>query len=145
MTAAKQGDEVIVTYTVRTDDGRVVGGTEVEGPQTLKLGGGGLIPKVDSSLQGMSPGEEKTVVVSPIEAFGPRRKELVMQLPRERLAGVDNPEPGMALTARQQDGSELRLVVTDVSNSTVTLDGNHPLAGETLHFALKLLDVKHAA
>lgn len=145
MTAAKQGDEIVITYTVRTDDGRVVGGTDREEPQTLTLGGGDLIPRVDKGLTGMNPGEEKTVTVPPEEAFGPRRKELVMELPRERLNGIDEPKPGMQLSARQNDGGDVRLVVTDVSSATVTLDGNHPLASETLHFALKVVDVKKAA
>lgn len=145
MTAAKQGDEIVVIYTVRTDDGRVVGGTDREEPQTLTLGGGDLIPRVDKGLTGMSPGEEKTVIVPPEEAFGPRRAELVMELPRERLTGIDEPKPGMQLSARQTDGRDVRLVVTEVSGATVTLDGNHPLAGETLHFALKVVDVKKAA
>lgn len=145
MTAAKKGDEVIVTYTVRTEDGQVVGGTEPNEQQTLKLGEGNLLPRVDTGLQGMEPGQEKTITVSPTEGFGPHRKELLMEIPRDRLQGVDDPQPGMVLTAKQNDGREMRLVVAKVSDGSVTLDGNHPLAGKTLHFDLKLLEVKQAA
>ena len=76
---------------------------------------------------------------------GPHRKELLMEIPRDRLQGVDDPQPGMVLTAKQNDGREMRLVVAKVSDGSVTLDGNHPLAGKTLHFDLKLLEVKQAA
>ncbi|MFQ5563927.1 MAG: peptidylprolyl isomerase, partial [Parvularculaceae bacterium] len=145
MTAAKKGDEVVVAYTVRTDDGRVVGGTERDGPQTLKLGEGKIFPQIEDGLAGMAAGEEKAVTVPADDAFGPRRENLVLQIPRDQLPDDDAPQPGMQLSANAQDGQTLTLTITDVGEDAVTADGNHPLAGEDLHFALTLVEIKDAA
>ena len=69
----------------------------------------------------------------------------VEELPREQLPQDQTPQPGMTLSAKQQDGSTVNLVITDVSDAVVTADGNHPLAGEDLHFGLKLVEIKEAA
>lgn len=145
MTAAKKGDVVVIDYTVRTGDGRVVGGTEEAGPQTLTLGKAEIFPAIEEALDGMEVGAEKAVTVASDNAFGPRRDELVVQLPREQLPEEQAPQPGMTLSAKQQDGSTVNLVITDVSDAVVTADGNHPLAGEDLHFGLKLVEIKEAA
>lgn len=145
MTAAKKGDEVVVAYTVRTGDGRVVGGTERDGPQTLKLGEGKIFQQIEDGLTGMTAGEEKAVTVPADAAFGPRRDELVVRIPRDKLPQDSTPQPGMQLSANAQNGETVTLVITEVSEDAVTADGNHPLAGEDLHFALTLVEIKEAA
>ena len=145
MTTAKSGDDVVVDYVVRTGDGRVVGGTEQSGPQTLTLGAGAIFPQVEEGLTGMTAGEEKAVTVACADAFGPRRDELIVTIPRTQLPPEPAPQPGMQLSARAQDGSEVGLTITDISGDNVTADGNHPLAGEDLHFALTLVEIKNAA
>ncbi len=145
MTTAKTGDDVIINYVVRTADGRVVGSTEREGPQTLKLGAGNIFPQIEEGLAGMTAGEEKAVTVKCADAFGPRREELVVKIPRTQLPAEQPPQPGMQLSARSQDGNTIQLLITDVGESEVTADGNHPLAGEDLHFSLTLVEIKNAA
>lgn len=145
MQTAKQGDTVLVSYTVRTNDGRVVGGTEADAPQELTIGGAQIFPEIEAALDGMSVGSEQTVTVSSENAFGPRREDMVIQIPRNQLPEGEAPQAGMTLAAQQQDGSTINLVITDVSEDTVTADANHPLAGEDLQFGLKLVGIQEAA
>ena len=77
--------------------------------------------------------------------IGPRREEMVIEIPRAELPDDLAPQPGMALGAQQQGGSPLQLRITEVGEETVTADGNHPLAGEDLHFGLTLVDIQTAA
>ncbi len=145
MQTAKQGDTVLVSYTVRTNDGRVVGGTEADAPQALTIGGAQIFPEIEAALDGMSVGSEQTVTVSSENAFGPRREDMVIEIPRNQLPEGEAPQAGMTLAAQQQDGSTVNLVITAVSDDTVTADANHPLAGEDLQFGLKLVDIQTAA
>lgn len=145
MTTAKKGDTVLIDYTVRTNDGRVVGGTEHQGPQTLTIGNGEIFPQVENTLDGMEVGAEESVTIAAAEAFGPRNEEMVISIPRANLPQEETPQPGMTLSARQQDGSTVNLIITEVSEETVRADGNHPLAGQDLHFGLTLVEIKTAA
>lgn len=145
MASAKKGDIVAVDYVVRTGDGRVVGGTQDQGPQTLTLGSGEIFPEVEQALDGMAVGEEKAVTIASDAAFGPRREEMVVQIPREQLPAEQDPQPGMSLSARTQDGQTVNLVITEVGDNAVVADGNHPLAGEDLHFGVTLVEIKQAA
>lgn len=145
MTTAKKGDIVAIDYVVRTGDGRVVGGTEKEGPQTLTLGQAEIFPEIETALDGMAVGDEKSVTVPSDNAFGPRREEMVVQIPRAQLPTDQPPQPGLQLSAKMQDGSTVNLTITDVSEEAVVADGNHPLAGQDLHFGLTLVEIKDAA
>jgi FKBP-type peptidyl-prolyl cis-trans isomerase 2 len=145
MQTAKKGDTVLVNYTVRTADGRVVGQTEENDPVSLTIGGGEIFPDVEAALDGLEAGNETSVVVSADNAFGPRHEDMIVEIPRTQLPSDNAPQPGMTLSAQQQDGSTVNLTITEVSDDTVTADGNHPLAGEDLHFGLTLVDIKPEA
>ena len=145
MATAKKGDMVVIEYTVSTSGGRVVGGTAQSGPQTLSVGGAEIFPQIEAALEGMDVGTEKDVIVSSVDAFGPRREDLVVQIPNSQLPQGEIPKPGMTLSAGNQDGSTINLVIREVSEEGVVADGNHPLAGEDLHFALTLVEIKQAA
>lgn len=145
MPTAKKGDTVLVNYTVRTADGRVVGQTEDNAPISLTLGNAEIFPEVEAALDGLEVGQENSAVVPSDKAFGPRREEMVIAIPRAELPPGPAPEPGMTLGAQQQDGSTVQLTITEVSDDTITADGNHPLAGEDLHFGLQLVEIKTAA
>lgn len=145
MQTAKKGDTVLVNYVVRTTDGRVVGKTEDNDPAALTIGGAEIFPAVEAVLDGMEVGHEESVTVGVADAFGPRREDLIVEIPRAQLSGDNTPEPGMTLTAAQPDGSTVNLTITEVGAETVTADGNHPLSGEDLHFDLKLVEIKSAA
>ncbi|MCJ8190047.1 FKBP-type peptidyl-prolyl cis-trans isomerase [Sphingomicrobium aestuariivivum] len=146
MTTAKQGDTVVIDFTVKKKNGALVGSTEsAGGPQTLTLGDEQIFPTIDAALTGMSVGEEKTVELSCENGFGPRRAELIMDIPRDKLPAEQAPEVGMSLAAKGQSGEVHSFVIIDVAEDKVTADGNHPLAGEDLVFNVKLLEVKAAA
>jgi FKBP-type peptidyl-prolyl cis-trans isomerase 2 len=145
MQTARNGDTVVIDYVVRTDDGSVVGSTEQEGPQTVSIGGGQIFPQIEGALEGMAVGADQTVTVPAADAFGARRDELVIEIPRSNLPPEAEPQPGMTLSARQQDGQTVNLLITEVGESAVTADGNHPLAGQDLHFGLKLVEIRQAA
>lgn len=145
MTIAKNGDTVAIDFEVSTKDGRVVGGTKDQGPQVVKIGEAQIFPQIEEALTGMEVGAQTDVVVPAENAFGERRDDMIVDIPRSSLPPEPKPEPGMSLSARQPDGNEMNLVITEVGEETVKADGNHPLAGEDLTFGVTLVEVKEAA
>lgn len=145
MTNPKNGDTVTIDYAIHRADGEMVGNTEEAGPQTIQLGSGQTFPQIEQALTGMEVGDEQKVAIASENAFGPRREELVIDIPRENLPPEPAPQPGMAMQAQQQDGSQLTLYIVEVGEQTIKADGNHPLAGEDLTFDLTLREIKQAA
>lgn len=141
MQTAKNGDTVTIEFTVRTDDGRVVGNTGENGPQKIVLGTQEVFPQIDAALTGMEVGAEETVKIPSDNAYGPRRDELIVDVPLQNLPTEPAPQPGMMLSAQQQDGNPIQLIITKVGENSVTADGNHPLAGEDLTFNIKLVAI----
>lgn len=145
MAIAKTGDTVTIDYVVKKNDGTIVGNTDETGPQEIKLGEGQIMPKIEEALTGMEVGGEKTVALESENAFGPRREEMVIDIPRSNLPPEPAPQPGMSLQAQQQDGTPLTLQIVEVGEETVKADGNHPLAGEDIVFDVTLREIKQAA
>lgn len=145
MQSATKGDTVLIDYTVQTNDGRVVGQTEDGTPASVTIGDGQIFPEVEAALDGLEVGAERSVTVSSDNAFGPRRDDMLIEIPREQLPADPAPQPGMTLAAQQQDGSTVNLTITEVGDEKITADANHPLAGEDLQFALTLVEIKPAA
>jgi FKBP-type peptidyl-prolyl cis-trans isomerase 2 len=145
MATAKQGDTVTIDYVVKTNDGTVVGNTQESGPQQVVLGQGQIMPKIEEALTGMEVGAEKTVAVDADNAFGPRREEMVVDIPRANLPPEPAPQPGMQLQAQGQDGQPLMLHIVEVGEESVKADGNHPLAGEDITFDVTLREIAQAA
>ena len=145
MATPKTGDIVVIDFSVKTADGSVVGGTDQNGPQTVTMGKGEIMPQIEAALENMEEGAQQEVTIVSEQAFGPRREELIIEIPRSTLPPEPAPQPGMTLAAKQQDGSEMNLTITKVGDETVTADGNHPLAGEDLTFGVTLVEIKEAA
>lgn len=145
MTTAKSGDTVAITYTVTNQAGTVVGGTEEQGPQVIEIGNAQIFPQIEEALTTMEVGAEQSVTIESEHAFGPRRDDLVIDIPRENLPADAAPQPGMTLTAQQQDGQQMQLTIVEVGDEAIKADGNHPLAGEDLTFDLTLVEIKQAA
>lgn len=141
MTRAQKGDKVKVHYTGRLDDGRVFERSTERGPLELTLGEQPLIPGFEEAITQMEPGEERTLTIPAEQAYGPRRPELVLEVERANFPEHIQPEVGQELEVRQNDGRTLAVRVADVSPEQVTLDANHPLAGENLTFDLELVEV----
>lgn len=145
MPTAKTGDTVAIDFVVKTDNGTVVGNTQESGPQVVTIGNREIFPQIEAALDGMEVGDVETVKIESENAFGPRREELVIDVPRENLPPEPAPQPGMQLSAQGQDGQPIQLVITEVRDDSVKADGNHPLAGEDLTFGVTLVEIKQAA
>ncbi len=141
MSAVKHGDTVKVHYTGTLDDGQMFDTSEGADPLVFTVGAGQVIPGFDQALLGMQIGETKKIVIPPTQAYGERQEELIQTISRDQfnLNGVE-PELGMGIEMHTPEGS-IPLVIAEITETTVTLDANHPLAGEELHFALTLVEI----
>lgn len=141
MSTVKNGDTVKVHYTGKFDTGEVFDSSEGAEPLAFTVGAGQVIPGFDQALVGMQVGETKDLIIEPEQAYGERIEELVQTIDRSQfnLSGVE-PEIGMGIEMQTPQGS-IPLVITDLTETTVTLDANHPLAGEPLHFSLRLVEI----
>ncbi|MBY6128263.1 FKBP-type peptidyl-prolyl cis-trans isomerase [Qipengyuania aquimaris] len=145
MTTPNNGDTVTIDYVLKRGDGEEVGNTAQTGPQDLQLGSGQIFPQIEEALTGLEVGQSATVAIDSDNAFGPRREELVIDIPRSNLPPEPAPQPGMALQAQSPDGQPMTLIILEVGDESVKVDGNHPLAGEDVTFELTLRDIKQAA
>jgi FKBP-type peptidyl-prolyl cis-trans isomerase 2 len=141
MSEAKSGDTVRVHYTGTLDNGTEFDSSHGREPLEFTLGAGGLIAGFESAVHGMSAGETKTVTIPADEAYGPRRPDLTHEAPRGAIPDEIELVVGLILHAQGPDGQQLTFQVTDFDEETVTLDGNHPLAGEDLTFNLELVEI----
>ncbi|MBX7456861.1 peptidylprolyl isomerase [Qipengyuania sp. 1NDH17] len=145
MTTPNNGDTVTIDYVLKRGDGEIIGNTEEVGPQQVQLGAGQIFPAIEEALTGMSVGDSKTVEIASDNAFGPRREELVIDIPRANLPPEPAPQPGMALNAQAPNGQPMTLYILEVGEEAVKADGNHPLAGEDVTFDLTLREIQQAA
>jgi peptidylprolyl isomerase len=141
MRQAKQGDTVKIHYTGKLEDETVFDSSVNREPLQFTIGAGKIIPGVEQGIIGMSPGESKTVKVSSDEAYGPHRPELVEEIERKKLPNYLKLQAGKMLQIQQPNGQTIRVLITNVTESKVTLDGNHPLAGKELIFDIQLLEI----
>ena len=131
-------------YTLTNDKGEVLDSSTGGDPMAYLHGQGNIIGGLEKALLGKKAGDKLKVTVAPGEAYGERRQELVQQVPKAAFQGVPEIQPGMAFTAQSNQGA-MRVVVTAVEGDNVTVDGNHPLAGETLHFDVEIAEVRVAS
>jgi peptidylprolyl isomerase len=141
VTQAKNGDKVKIHYTGKLEDETVFDSSVEREPLEFTVGDGRIIPGFEKAVVGMAPGESKTVTISPDMAYGPHRKELVVDVERERVPDNLELKVGGFVQIRQRDGGVIQAKVTGVSESNVTLDANHPLAGKDLTFDIKLVEI----
>ena len=141
MSQAKAGDTVKIHYTGTLDDGSEFDSSRGREPLEFQLGSGQVIPGFDRAVDGMAVGESKIVAIPAGDAYGERQEDMVQDVPRSALPPDMEPEVGMALGARSQDGAEMRLTVTAVGEETITVDGHHPLAGKALNFDIELVSI----
>jgi peptidylprolyl isomerase len=137
---AKNGDHVRVHYTGKLEDGQVFDSSRDGDPLEFTVGAGEVIPGFDEGVRGMQVGESKTIEIEAEDAYGPRREALVTQVSREAAQFPVEPQVGMRFGLPLQDDSQLEVVITEVTDTHVTIDGNHPLAGEKLIFDVELVE-----
>lgn len=138
MSVAKQGDVVHVHYTGKLDSGEVFDSSEGREPLAFTVGGGEVIAGFEVAVTGMQVGESKDVVIPVNEAYGERREELQQTIPRELMQLGTEPQAGMQVEMHREDGAVIPLLITNVDEASITVDANHPLAGEELHFNIQL-------
>ena len=141
MTQAKSGDTVRIHYTGTLDDGTQFDSSDGRDPLEFALGGGQVIPGFDSAVDGMAVGENKSVMIEPDQAYGERHEQLVQQVPKSVLPQDMEPAVGMQLQSQSPEGQVMNLVITEVADETITVDANHPLAGQALTFAIELVEI----
>lgn len=141
MPEAEQGDTVKVHYKGTLQDGEVFDDSNDREPLEFTLGEGQVIPGFEDAVEGMSPGETQEVTIPAGEAYGAHRDDLIADIDRGNLPDDMDPQVGQHLQMEQQNGQTLNVVVTDQDDSTITVDANHPLAGEELTFDIELVDI----
>jgi len=140
------GDDVVVTihYTLTDDDGNVIDSSEGAEPLPYLHGASNIIPGLEQALVGKGEGDSLEVRVDPAEGYGEIIPELIQVVDRAAFQGVESIEPGMNFEAQTPDGQTRSIVVKDVTEDEVTVDGNHPLAGVALNFAVNVVSVRPA-
>jgi len=141
MAEAKSGDTVKVHYTGKLEDGTVFDSSKGGDPLEFTLGQNQVIPGFEQAVVGMEPGQSKTAELRPEEAYGPRYDEMVIEVEKKQIPEQIDPRVGQRLQIRQADGRAIGVTVTDVTEEKITLDGNHPLAGQDLQFDIELVDI----
>lgn len=141
MEEARSGDTVRVNYTGKLEDETVFQTSMDREPLEFTIGQERVIPAFENAVIGMKPGDGKTVKVSAEEGFGPYREELVRTIERSQFPADIEPEVGQRLNLSEPGGHEIVVTVTDFSEAAVTLDANHPLAGENLVFDIELVEI----
>ena len=139
---AKNGDVVQVDYTGTLENGTVFDTSVGREPLNFTLGEGQMIPGFEQAVLGMKVGESKTVTIPASEAYGPYRDDMVRVINREELTNIPNPEVGQQLYGSQTDGTTITGTITNVTDTTVTVDFNPPLAGKNLTFEIKLISIQ---
>jgi peptidylprolyl isomerase len=137
----KYGDTVKLEYIGTLDNGETFDTSLGEEPLAFTLGEGEMVPAFETAILGMKVGEYKTFTIPAEEAYGPYYEDLVLEVPRSMIPSDVVPKVGVQLKQVQEDGTEIIATITRVTEETVTLDANHPLAGEDLTFEVELLDI----
>lgn len=141
MIQAKNGDKVQVHYTGKLDDGSIFDSSVDRDPLGFTIGSGQVIPGFESAVIGMALGQSKTIRIGADDAYGPYQDELVISVERSEFPDHMKPEIGQQFQMVQGNEEKIIVTVTDLTESSVTLDANHPLAGEDLTFDIELVKI----
>ncbi len=139
---AKNGDTVTVHYTGKLDNGEVFDTSEGKDPIEFELGAGNIIPGFEAAVVGMEEGDTADVRIEPQQAYGDVRDDLVVPVKKDRLPEDMEPEVGHKLQVEVAPGQQRVATITEIGDDEVTIDLNHPLAGEPLNFELELVNIK---
>jgi len=141
-TQVKTGDTIQVHYTGTLEDGTVFDTSLKREPLEFTLGQGQLIPGFEQAVIGMKVGESKTANIPAEQAYGQYSNELISVIERDKLPEDLDPEVGQRLQAQQPDGRTKIVTVINVSETSITVDANHPLAGKDLTFEIELIEIQ---
>jgi peptidylprolyl isomerase len=141
MQEVKSGQFVSVHYTGKLEDGTIFDSSLEREPLEFIVGAGSLILGFEQAVTGMKVGETKTATIPPGEAYGPYDQDQVIQVERSKMPADAELKVGQHIHLNHPDGRSVRLSIIDVSDESVTLDANHPLAGKTLLFEIRVLAI----
>lgn len=142
MIQVRENNTVKVHYVGKLSDGQVFDSSEGKQPLEFTLGQGKLIPGFEKGLIDMKLNEKKTITIAIEDAYGDLREDLMVEVPKSELPQELTPEVGMGLVSRTPEGQEMNLLVVEIRDESVVLDGNHPLAGKELIFDLEVVDIQ---
>ena len=135
---------VLMHYTLKNDAGDVIDSSDGADPLPFLQGHGNIIPGLESALEGSKVGDKLDVSIKPEEGYGERMKDAIQEIPSSALKGVDEVKVGMQLQSQDKDGNAFLVSVTKIEDDKITVDGNHPLAGQTLHFSVSIESIRKA-
>lgn len=141
MASAKVGDTVSIHYTGKLNDGSVFDSSVEREPLQFSIGGQQVIPGFEQAVIGMSPGESKTQEIPSDQAYGPHHEDMVVTVMRQQIPSDFELEVGQQLQIKNPEGDVIPVMVSEIVDDQVTLDGNHPLAGEDLTFDIQLISI----
>lgn len=144
MTIAKDS-AVFINYTLTDDQGNTLDQSPKGQPLGYLHGHNNIIPGLEKQLTGQSVGDKLTAIVEPAEGYGEYQEQAIQQIPREQFQGVDDIKVGMQFHSHSENGQVMQVVVKAVSDDTVTVDANHPLAGKQLTFNIEIVNVREAS
>jgi len=138
----KKGDKIKVDYTGTLEDGTVFDSSEKHGkPLEFEVGSGQIIKGFDEAVVGMEKGDEKEIKIEPAEAYGEPNPEMVKKVPKDKFPTDKEPKQGMMLVMGLPNGAKIPAKIVEVGDKEITLDLNHPLAGKTLNFKIKIVEI----
>ncbi|MFP4162633.1 MAG: peptidylprolyl isomerase [Chitinispirillaceae bacterium] len=138
----EKGNTVKVDFTIKLDNGAVVGSTKDEQPVQFKVGNEEVLPGLDSAVLGMQKGEEKSISLPSKEAYGSRMDELVQDVGRNNLPKDFDPQVGQVLEMTDEGGDSMTAMVVNVDDQKIRIDANHPLAGKDLVMDVTVVDIE---
>lgn len=138
MNRAEIGSSVTISYIGTLDNGRIFHSTEEHGPLTVTIGEDQIFPALEQAVIGMRAGDSKNIIITAADAYGPRSKENIIQVARSAFPAGKEIIPGQKISIEFSGGVSRVMMVTESTETGVTLDGNHPLAGCDLTFAVKI-------
>ena len=138
-----QNKVVSMHYTVKNDAGDVIDSSAGKDPLLYMQGHRNIIPGLEAALEGKTAGDKIQASIEPSQGYGEVIEELIQQVPRAAFEGVETLEVGMNFQAQSEQGP-VTVVITKVEDEAITVDGNHPLAGQTLHFDVEVVDIREA-
>ncbi len=141
MAQVKSGDKIKVHYHGKLTSGETFDSSEGREPLEFEVGSGNVIKGFDDGVTGMTVGEKKTINIPADEAYGPRNSEMLIEMPKNRLPEEMEVEVGMPLMMSDGQGQQFQVTVVEIKEENLTLDANHPLAGEDLIFDLELVEI----
>jgi peptidylprolyl isomerase len=141
MNTVKKGDKIVISYIGRLDNGEIFDQTEGDDSFEFTVGNEEVIEGLDIAVIGMAVGDKKNISIEAEEAYGERYDELVIELPKDSAPTNIDLEVGNVYTFPLENGEQIDMELVEVDDEVYIFDGNHPLAGENLHFEIELLKI----